>query len=319
METTSKQPIKPSPLRKGDQISLVAPAYYLEDKRVSCCVKTLSSKGFKVKLASNIGMKDGEFAGSDKARAQGLMECFLDSNIKAVWCLRGGYGSGRILPYLDFEVIRKQPKIFIGMSDITILHTALNKLCHLGTFLGPNAGDLFGCFEDQSTLFAQENAWKVLQKDQDSSKKWSYTSSSMKVVKGGKGQGLLVGGNLSVIGAQIGTPWQIDTNDKIIVLEAFDEYRYRIDRLLNQLKQAKLFENCKGILFGSWTNCGRKTAKHWEIPKILEDFFSDAPFPVINGFPTGHIVNQVTLPLNCMAKLDADQKCVTLLENCLQT
>ena len=153
--------IEPPPLQAGDTIAIVAPASISrKEGELEACVNTLEVKGFKVKLADNLRNQWGNFCGSDEERATGIMEAFQDEDVKAVWCLRGGYGSGRLLDQLDYDVIRQNPKIFIGMSDITALHVALNQNAGLITYLGPDANFIFATDQDRS--FAEDHTWNVL-------------------------------------------------------------------------------------------------------------------------------------------------------------
>lgn len=295
---------KPFSLSLGDTIALVAPASWCD--KVEETVIALEERGFSVKVASNVHKRLSNFAGSDDERAQGFMECWSDPNVQAIWCLRGGYGSGRILDRLDYDVIRQNPKIFIGMSDITALHVALTQSCNLTTFLGPVASFLTN--KNHSSTFAEKELWEILK---SSEKAWSYGE----MLVPGCARGKLTGGNLALLAAHVGTPWQIETHGKILVLEEVDEYAYRIDRSLNQMKQAGLFEGVAGVILGTWEKCRIGKEGDWEVDQVLQSFFEKAQYPVLKGFPSGHIVDQVTLPLNCWVELDSYAKKVRLLES----
>lgn len=294
--------VKPESLSPGDTIALVAPASWVEG--VEETISALKDRGFQVKLASNIGKRVSNFAGSDEERALGFMECWEDPAVKAVWCLRGGYGSGRILEFLDYDRLAKQPKIFIGMSDITALHVALTQRCNLTTFLGPVATSLV---RDPS-VFAEKELWQTLD---ISEKEWAFGEPLIPGVARGK----LTGGNLALLASHVGTPWEVETRAKILVLEDVDEYAYRIDRFLLQMRQAGLFDDVAGVILGTWEKCRANKEGVWDVDQVLLNFFEDAPYPVLRNFPTGHIADQVTLPLNCLVELDAAAKRVTLLES----
>ena len=295
---------KPFSLSIGDTIALVAPASWCD--KVEETVEALEERGFSVKVASNVHKRLSNFAGSDEERAQGFMECWRDPDVQVVWCLRGGYGSGRILDHLDYDVIKQNPKIFIGMSDITALHVALTQSCNLTTFLGPVASFLAN--KNPPSTFAEKELWETLKPFE---KTWSYGETLVP----GCAIGKLTGGNLALLAAHVGTPWQVDARGKILVLEEVDEYAYRIDRVLNQMKQAGIFEGVAGVILGTWEKCRAGKEGDWDVDQVLQSFFENAQYPVLKGFPSGHIVDQVTLPLNCLAELDADAKEVRLLES----
>lgn len=293
---------KPSPLCPGDTIALVAPASWVTG--VDQIVAALEERGFGVKVAANAFSKLSNFAGTDEERSRALMEAFVDPEVKGVWCMRGGYGCGRILNLLDYEVIRQNPKIFIGMSDITALHIAFTQLSGLTTFLGPVASFLT---EGKKSSFAEKELWETLS---GMEKEWVYGEPLVS----GQAKGRLTGGNLALLASHVGTRWEVETQGKILVLEDVDEYAYRVDRFLVQMEQAALFDEVAGVILGSWEKCKPGKEGDWEIDAVLHHFFRGAPFPVLRNFPTGHIADQVTLPLNSLVELDVDAKRITLLE-----
>ena len=289
--------MKAPPLQRGDTIALVAPASWSDQFLTINAL--LEERGYQVKLPSN---QEGRFfylAGSDQERAEALMEAWKDPKVKAIWCIRGGYGSGRILDLLDYSWIKKHPKIFIGMSDITALHGAFLKKTDLVTFLGPVA-----------SWEAGADLWERLE---GGKKGLCLNPNQPKALVPGKCVGKLVGGNLSLIASQIGTPWQLETKNKILLLEDVNEKLFRIDRMLTQLSQAGMVDELSGLILASWKGCEGEEGD--TIERLCAQFFSSAPFPVLFGFPSGHIENQLTLPLNCLYELDADELRVTLLES----
>ena len=300
-------PVQGEPLKMGDTIALVAPASWCDGFDETSTA--LKERGFQVKLARNFEERFGYLAGTDEERAQALMEAWKDVEVKAIWCIRGGYGSGRILDLLDYDYIREHPKIFIGMSDITALHIALMQKAGLVTFLGPVAKWTFDPIKETQLL--EQGIWDIVSE----SRTGVYENPlECETIVGGKGEGILVGGNLALITAHIGTQWQLDTAGKILILEDVGEKVYRIDRMLNQLKQAGMIDNLEGLILASWDNCEPDMEDGWTVEKVCRDYFSDAPYPVISGFPSGHIESQVTLPLNCRYALDGDTGKVELLE-----
>lgn len=300
--------VQPDPINIGDTIALIAPAYWSD--RVEETREALIQRGFQVRLAPNLDQRYGKLAGTDQERANAFMEMWKDPEVKVLWCIRGGYGSGRILDMLDYDYIKAHPKIFIGMSDITALHVALGQKCDLTTFLGPVAHLAFD--PEKYPASTEEGVWEQIL----SEGKLGVYSNPMEcmTIASGKGEGLLVGGNLALIAAHIGTPYQLETKGKILILEDVSEYPFRIDRMLNQLKQAGMLDKLQGLILASWSECVPDNEVEFKVEEVLQSYFSNASYPVILGFPSGHIATQVTLPLNCKYTLDGDRQTVTLLE-----
>lgn len=305
--------MQPEALRAGDTIALVAPAYWSD--RIEETKDFLIQRGFRVRLAPNLDLRHGKFAGNDEERAQALMEMWKDPEVKALWCVRGGYGSGKILDKLDYDYIKAHPKILIGMSDITALHIALGQKSDLTTFLGPVA---HWTYDPKKYLKeTEEGVWEQILLE---GKAGTYHNPiSCKTLATGQGEGYLVGGNLALIVAHIGTPYQLETKGKILILEDVSEYPFRVDRMLNQLKQAGMLEELEGLILASWDECEADNDQEFSIDELLHHYFHGAPYPVILGFPSGHINAQVTLPLNCRYRLDANRQEVTLLERGVKT
>lgn len=311
-----RKKIYPQPLKVGDCIALVFPASKITQERIDRCICGLEKRGFKVKLAANSKSYKGYLCGEDDVRLNAFTECWLDPEVKAVWCVLGGYGSGRLLPNLDFNLLCAQPKIFIGMSDITAIHGPLNE--HgLVTFLGPCAFQLFMGEDKEKTNIAEESLFSLIQ-NRNLHKVWDFScNESVATLQEGVGEGEIVGGNLSLITAHIGTPWQLNTKGKILVLEDIGEETYRIDRMICQLKQAGMLDGLAGLILGSWTDCVPRFSESrgidLDLDEIFTDWFSGAPYPVLQGFPTGHIPDQQTIPLGCPARLDTYHKKLEIL------
>ena len=231
-------------------IGVVLPSSPLPEEKIAALEST------NYVLPRNLRAKTGYLAGSDEERAEAFMEVWLNPHVDIVWGARGGYGAMRILPLLDFDLLLKHPKPFIGMSDITALHIAFNNL-GLPTFLGANICSLLGTRSD-------EMGYKLFP------------------IVPGKLRGPVVGGNLSLIAALLGTPWQLDTAGKLLVLEDVNEPPYKVDRMLTHMKLAGLFDEVTGVVLGDLE---------------AEEFFKGSPFPVYEGLPSGHIEDQVLVPL----------------------
>lgn len=313
-------PLFPPGLKKGDTIAIIAPASPPEEDRqtVAFAVRKILEKGFRVKLASNLSARYGYLAGSDLERAKILMDLWKDPEVKALWCYRGGYGSARILEKLDYSVFRANPKILIGMSDITALHAAIQKKTGLVTFLGPNVNAVYG---KESSLYSERELWGLLCGQKTWGDKLSIPKSPPKsipvpvTVCPGIARGRLVGGTLSILVSLIGTPWEIDTKGKILLLEEVQEEPFRIDRMLCQLKHAGQLDHLAGVILCSWKSCqAKRPDASLSLEQVFREYFRNASYPVLMGWPSGHIADQMTLPLNAMVELDASQKTLKLLE-----
>ncbi|CCB92107.1 putative murein peptide carboxypeptidase [Waddlia chondrophila 2032/99] len=317
--------VAPPKLKQGDTIAIIAPASCPEENQdtVARGIKMLMQKGYKVKIAPNLMTRYGYLAGTDEERAQALMEAWIDPEVKAIWCWRGGFGCTRILDRIDFRVIRNNPKIFIGMSDITALHAAINKETGLITFLGPNLNSVFGKDWKSDHPYNEAELWKLITSDRLSpggyliSMPNNYPAKDQNVMtlSPGIARGRLVGGTLSLVSSLVGTPWELDTSGKILVLEEVEEQPYRIDRMLSQLKLAGLLEQPAGVILCSWRGCsGKRPDKSLSLEHVFRDYFAHVRYPVLMGFPSGHVNDQATLPLNAMAELDATKKTLRILE-----
>lgn len=282
-------------LEKGDLIAIVFPAFSSSDQCIASKIDWLESKGYKTRLYPSRNNPKGDFSGSDEERAAALMDAFLDEEVKAIWCFRGGYGCMRILDLLDYEKIKAHPKTFIGMSDVTALHQAIGQKTGLVTFLAPvlkyfDSGDFF------DDLYALDSLESVLQGDKQII--LPHTTKLVPIVQG-EIEGELVGGNLTIVAALCGTQWQINTEGKVLILEDIDERVYRLDRLLWQLKEAGLLANPAAVILGDFVDCGPT----FLLDRLFEEYFGNAPYPVIKGFPSGHGKYQATLPLHATISL----------------
>jgi len=317
---TAEMPrVLPPPLKKGDLIALVFPAFFLNKANLeaqqilSRKVKWLNQKGYRTIFYPSKVKMYGYLAGTDKQRADALMSAWKNPEVKAIWCVRGGYGTPRMLDLLDYAWIKEHPKILIGMSDITALHIALQRQSGLVTFLGP----VFNAFDEKESSFDEDYAFTELERIIVEKKRGEVKlpePESFKVIKTGKASGRLIGGNLTIIAALCGTKWQLDTVNKILVLEDIGEDVYRIDRMLWQLLEAGLLENPAGVILGNWKDCRANLKNSFSLNEIFVQYFGKAKYPVVVGFPSGHDKYQTTLPLNISAEVDTSTMKVTLLE-----
>ena len=317
----------PAPLKKGDTIAIVAPASYPEEDEATImrAASQLTQRGYRVKLAPNLQFRHGYLAGTDDERAKAFMAAWLDPEVDALWCYRGGFGCTRILDKLDYKALEAHPKILIGMSDITALHAAINKNCSLVTFLGPNVNGVFTKSADGDSLFGERELWKLLSSNHQhpgksyelpSPTSFPYKELTPRTIRPGVAIGRLTGGTLSLVAALIGTPWEIDTRGKILILEEVGEEPYRIDRWMRQLEQSGAFKQPAAVVLCSWRGChGKAGKKTLSLEELFADYFSKVRYPVLYGFPSGHITDQVTLPLNSFAELDATKKQLRLIHS----
>lgn len=303
MTNDSFKIIKPSRLNAGDTVAVVAPASNLKADYLARGVAELELLGFRVKHRADILDKARYTAGSDQRRADELMEAFADPEVKAVWAARGGYGVMRLLPLLDEVVLRANPKVFIGYSDMTALHLYLHRRFGWVTFHGPMAAkDLASGEEhyDRKTLLAALTQAQPM---------GEIKSSKTEILHRGSGQpvsGRLLGGCLSLIAAMMGTPDELDTRDSILFLEDTGTRPYAIDRMLQQLRLAGKFNEVRGIVFGEMTDCMQHADQGYSIQDVLAECTADFGVPVMFGLPSGHSPKgNLTLPLGVTARLDA--------------
>ncbi|MCI0332269.1 MAG: LD-carboxypeptidase [Planctomycetes bacterium] len=314
--------IKPKALRRGDTIGVVAPAGPVERERIDRALERVCQRGFRIKTYGDIYRRTDYLASDDATRADELMAAFADSETSAVWCARGGYGVVRLLQRIDFELIRCNPKVFIGFSDITALHIAIQQRAGLVTFHGPNLQDGFGKPDDMPA--ANEAAlWRAVSADEQSALDAGYTfdfpnldSSEMRPITTGIASGRLTGGNLAVICGLMGTPFEIETAGRILFLEDVSERLYRIDRYLAQLSLAGKLQSAAGILLGTFSYEDSEPAEsHAAITALLDEYLGWLGIPVISGFPSGHAQYNLTLPMGALVEIDANSGCVKVLEN----
>jgi muramoyltetrapeptide carboxypeptidase len=304
-------PIVPEPLIYGDTVGILAPASPPADPRnIDRSVEAINRLGFKAKLARHARKRHGFLAGSDRERADDLMRLMTDPKVKAVVCLRGGYGSGRLLPLLDYPALRAHPKILVGHSDVTALHCALLSRANLVSFHGPMLHSDF-IKEDMPDFTLQSFLRILMQPAPAGAVCQGYTHKTLSVLRGGRASGRLLGGNLTLLCSLLGTPFQPVFRNTILFFEDIGEKPYRIDRLLTQLLNAGLLQQVAGIAIGINKDCvdpdSRQTT---EYRQTLEDVFRERllplKVPIVAGLPFGHVSHNATLPLGVRATLDGE-------------
>lgn len=302
-------PTKPLRLNYGDTIGIITPASAPPDpKAIDQSVEVLERLGFKPKLAPKVRKRWGFLAGSDRDRAGDLMKMFTDRKVDGMICVRGGYGTARLLLLLDYGVIRTNPKVFIGYSDITSLHCAFLKKAGLVSFHGPMLNSDF-IKKNLPDFTLQSFLRTLMQPAAPGSINQGYNKKTVSILRGGKASGPLLGGNLSILCTTLGTPWRPSFKGVILFLEDLAEEPYRFDRMLTHLLNAGALQQVAGIAIGINANCGDpKAKKSKEYRQTMEDVMKEKllplKVPIVTGLPFGHIPLNATLPIGVRAKLD---------------
>ena len=302
-------------LKFGDTLGFIAPSGAVRTEgAIERAVKETELMGFKVKLGESAGQKYGYLSGRDEVRARDINNMFADDEVDAIVCLRGGYGAMRILDQLDYELIARHPKIFMGFSDITALHIALLNRCDLATFHGPMAAaNWAGSPLDD---FSRESMYRALMSTEPVGELRNPEGYPRKTVNPGQAEGQLVGGNLMLIVSSLGTPWEIDTKGRIIFIEEVGERTYCVDRMLTQLRLAGKFEDCAGVVFGDFADCPVEYPEFGlTLEEIIRDVVAPSGKPIFTGLRCGHCTPKLTLPFGVKCRMDADECTLAVLES----
>jgi muramoyltetrapeptide carboxypeptidase len=314
--SVSNKVIKPRRLKEGDKIAIIAPGSFITEDQLNESIKNLEGLGFKPVYSNRILAKKGYLGGSDQERADDVNEMFGRKDVAGIICARGGYGCARILHLLDYNLIRNNPKVIMGYSDITSLLYGIFANTGLVGFHGPvgiSTFNEYSLFYLKRTLFYPEDKLEVFTAaDSDASKTYTITS--------GTGRGELAGGNLSIMVSLIGTKYDIDYGNKIVFIEEIGEEPYRIDRMLTQMIQAGKLGDAAGIAMGEFRNCEPKGGESgitnsFSLQEVLFDRLAPLGIPVVYGLSFGHISNKFTLPIGIIAELNAAEKTITFLES----
>ena len=290
----------PKFLAKRDTIGLIAPSGPLRNIKIEEIKYELNKLGYEVKIGKSCYLSyKGYLSGRDEDRALDLEKMFLDKDVDAIMCVRGGYGCARILDLIDFTIIRDNPKIFIGFSDITALHIAINQICDLVTYHGIMAASIkkWDYFTYSSLINALNFKDELILKNPCNEKVISIYDGSC--------EGKLIGGNLSLIVSTLGTKYEIDTKDKILFIEEIGEFTYKIDRMLNHLQMAGKFKDCKGIIFGEFTDCNKAFDNDDEILNLFQEIAIKNKKPTICNLKSGHCIPMVSIPLNMTCQMNS--------------
>jgi muramoyltetrapeptide carboxypeptidase len=300
--------ITPKRLGPGDTVGLVLPASAaFEADEIQFAREQMEAIGFKVVIGPHAFDKWGYFAGHDRDRADDINRMFADDAIAGVVCYTGGWGSPRVLPFLDYDLMARKPKVLIGYSDITALLNAVHKRTGLITFHGPVGGSTFEPYTLENfrrVVMTAEPAGMLPTPPKKANELIDRTNRVLHLTKG-TASGRLVGGNLTMIASLMGTPFQPDTTGAIFFLEDVHEEPYRIDRMLTTLALGAMFDHVAGVVFGRCSDCGVK-GPSFSLEEILRDRLGNLPVPAISGLSFGHIEQKLVMPIGARATLDAD-------------
>ena len=311
--------IKPKRLSPGDTIGVISPASPSENRsEVFRAKEYIEAMGYNVVIGKNVNKTRGITAASEEDRLDDIHEMFRRDDVDAVFVTQGGYGCAQLLRNLDFDLITEHPKILTGFSDITALHLAINKVCDMVTFHAPGMAR----FNDEElTEYTKESFFRNLSSPEPpgeikkaNPKKWLVR------INGGTCEAPVIGGNLTLICASLGTPWEIDTKGRILFFEDVEAEPWVMDHMLSHLRNAGKLDDAAGFVIGECTDCvPRKNDPGYftdlSIEDVFEYYLKPLGKPVLYGLPMGHSDDLATLPLGVMTRLDADKKTFTVLES----
>ncbi|MCS7208174.1 MAG: LD-carboxypeptidase [Fimbriimonadales bacterium] len=305
--------LKPKAIEPGARLGVVSPSSPINADELEKGLAPFYQRGYQIVLGEHALARRGYLAGTDEQRARDLMAMFAREDIDAVLCARGGYGAARLIPYIDPAVFRNHPKLLIGYSDITVLHLWLQR--HVGLV------SLYAPMPITMTRRIPEHAmavfWRALEVPEPLGELPPWDASYRTIVAG-KAQGRITGGCLCLVADSIGTPYEIETRNAIVVLEDVEEPPYRLDAMLNHLKLAGKWEGCRGIAFSEdtrWEQRVKAEEPTLTPDEVLDDYFGSLPQPSMAGFPFGHIHDPLTLPYGVLAELDSERGKLTILES----
>jgi len=297
--------IRPQRLTIGDTVGVVALAGPLAMDRLPEKLALLESLGLKVRIGETVGLTGKYLAGSDEERLNDLHKMIQDPEVKAIFCLKGGYGAARIVDRIDYQALTENPKIFWGFSDVTYLHTAFQEYSNLVTFHGPmlSSGGANELSELSIRMFQQLFTPFEIQYDDN--------LTPLQTVVGGSARGELTGGNLNRLVSTLGTKFEFDAKDKIVLLEDIGESLENIDNMVNQLRLARKLEEAAGFVIGNFSNINDGSLE--EVWTLFEEYLKPLGKPAVAGFMIGHCEPNIAIPLGVEAILEADLKILRIL------
>lgn len=310
--------IKPARLKNGDLIGLISPASSPEEQNaIERGVRYLRGIGYQVEVGKNAGKYHGYLAGTDEERLDDLHYMFKKKDVKAIICLRGGYGASRLIDKINYKLIKSNPKIFVGYSEITSLQVAMLQKTGLITFAGPM---IYPDFYENISPFTEEFFWRILTSNKKIGRLKYPENQKLPAIVTGTTSGKIVGGNLSVLHALIGTPYFPNLKDKILLLEDIKELPYRIDRMMNTFRQTNVFKVIRGIILGRFVDCFEHdpVKKTLTLGEVMEDYLGKLKIPIVYSFPHGHIKDKLSVPIGLHVKLNASKGFIEYSESAVR-
>lgn len=299
--------IFPDKLKKGDTIGIIAPSSPVTKEEADLCKKLVEDMGYPVKMGKCVYRSiHGYSAGTGEEKAEDINGMFEDNEVKAIWCIRGGDTSSHVMDKLDFEMIKRNPKIFVGYSDVTNLHVAFNQKCGFVTFHGPMVkSNMLNDFDD----FTRNSFEKALSLEDELILDNPQGEEFLHLTEG-CAEGTIVGGNLALLTSMIGTPYEVDTRGKILFIEDVGEAVRRLDRMMYQLKYSNKLKDAEGIIFGDFTECDNTSDESYSVIQMLKDVLADYKKPVMYNIKSGHCSPMSTIPLGSRCIMDTKSKTI---------
>ncbi|MHB2150603.1 S66 peptidase family protein [Calditrichota bacterium LG25] len=299
-----------SAIQKNATVGVLAPAFPPDAARLEKGIHYLKSMGFNVKRGKSLSAAHMYFSGSDSLRVKDIETFFADPEVDMIVCARGGWGALRMLDQLDYELIGQNPKPFVGYSDVTTLQLAFWAKSRVPAFSGPMVAVEMG---DGIDPFTERHFWGQVFND-DPWYEFSFAAETVQVWQNGATSGTMIGGCLSMLAHQLGTPFMPDLTNAILFLEDVGEAPYKIDRYLAQLKQAGIFDRLSALILGEFIDCvdDSPSRKEVSVEDVLHDYFDSRPYPVLYRFPYGHGMRKFTMPIGVKAELNTEQKVLKL-------
>ncbi len=293
----------PEKLKKGDTVAIVAPSSPVTKEQADACKRLVEDMGYKVRMGKCTYLSiHGYSAGTGEEKAEDINEMFADKTVKAIWCIRGGDTSSHAMDKIDYEIVRNNPKIFVGYSDITNLHVNFNQKCDLVTFHGPMVkSNMLNDFDD----FTKTSFDKALNMGEELTLE-NPDGENFKVMAEGHAKGTVVGGNLALLTSMIGTPYEVDAKGKILFIEDVDENVERLDRMMYQLKYSNKLKDANGIIFGDFTDCVNNRDNSYTVIEMLKDVLAGYDKPVMYNIKSGHCFPMSTIPFGTTCVMDTN-------------
>ena len=310
--------LKPPRLQKGDLIGVISPASApTSSEKIEKGVRYLESLGYRVAVGKHAAIVNGYLAGTDEERAADLNGFLNDRNVRAIFSVRGGYGTPRLLRLVDYRAVKRDPKILVGYSDLTALQLALFRKTGLVTFSGPMVGVEMW---EKIDPYTEEHFWRVVTSPTKIGVLSNPPEEPTKALRPGKATGRLLGGNLALLASLLATPYAPGLRRSLLVLEEIDEAPHRVDRMMTQLLNAGILENICGLVLAKFTDCVPQDASkpHFTTEQVLSQFAERLRVPVLSNLQYGHVPKKLTIPIGLKTRLNATKGILEVLENAVK-